>query len=341
MESKSDTLPPPAMLMHLVAGKFVTQALAAAAELNVAEQLADGPRTAHEIAGVMGVHAPSLHRLMRALAAVGVLTEHDGDRFALTAMGQLLRSNAPGSFRAMAILLGRQWHHTAWASLAHSVRTGESAFLKVYGVPHFEWLQANPEEGAIFNEAMTSLTGVAADAVTQAYDFSRVIRIADVGGGYGLFLSKILSANPHMSGILFDLPHVAEGARRLLGDAGLSARCETLCGDFFTSVPTACDAYVLKHVLHDWDDERCERILSNCCDAMAPGGCVLVVEMVVPSPGVPSFARLMDLEMLAISSNGKERTEREFADLFAKTGLALARVIPTQSPYSVLEARRA
>jgi hypothetical protein len=171
------------MLMHLVAGKFVTQALAAAAELNLAEQLVDGPRTAQEIAGPMGVHAPSLYRLMRALAAVGVLTQEDGDRFALTAVGQLLRSDAPGSFRAMAMLLGRQWHHTAWASLAHSVRTGESAFIKVYGVPHFEWLQANPEEGAIFNEAMTSLTGVAAGAVTQAYEFSGVARNRGRGRG--------------------------------------------------------------------------------------------------------------------------------------------------------------
>jgi SAM-dependent methyltransferase len=278
---------------------------------------------------------------MRALAEVGLLTHADGDRFALTAVGQLLRSDAPGSFRAMAILLGRQWHHTAWASLAHSVRTGRSAFLEVYGVPHFDWLQANPGEGAIFNEAMTSLTGVAADAVTQAYDFSRVAKIVDVGGGYGLFLSKILRANPRTSGILFDLPHVAEEARRLFDDAGLSVRCEILSGDFFTSVPAGCDAYVLKHILHDWDDARCEAILSHCCDAMAPGGRVLVVEMVVPPPGVPSFARLIDLEMLTISSNGKERTEREFADLFAKAGLALERVVPTQSPYSVLEALRA
>ena len=327
--------------MHLAAGKFVTQALAAAAELNVAEQLVDGPRTADEIAGTMGAHAPSLYRLMRALAAVGLLTHDDDDRFALTAAGQLLRSDAPGSFRAMAILLGRLWHHTAWASLAHSVRTGQSAFLKVYGVPHFEWLQANPEEGAIFNEAMTSLTAVAGEAVTQAYDFSGIDKVADIGGGHGLFLSKILKANPGTNGILFDLPHVAAGARKLLDDAGLSARCEVLCGDFFTSVPAGCDAYLLKHVLHDWDDARCEVILTRCRDAMAPGGRLLVVEMVVPPPGVASFARLIDLEMLAISSNGKERTEREFAGLFAKAGLSLARVVPTQSAYSVLEALRA
>jgi hypothetical protein len=273
--------------MHLAGGKFVTQALAAAAELDVAEQLVDRPRTSDEIAGAMGVHAPSLYRLMRALAAVGVLTEDDGDRFALTAAGQLLRSDAPGSFRAMAILLGRRWHHTAWASLAHSVRTSESAFIKVYGVPHFEWLQANPEEGAIFNEAMTSLTSVAADVVTQAYDFSGIAKVADVGGGHGLFLSKILKANPGTNGILFDLPQVAEGARKLFADAGLSARCEVLCGDFFASVPAGCDAYVLKHVLHDWDDPRCETILTRCRDAMAPGGRVLVVEMVVPPPGSP------------------------------------------------------
>jgi O-methyltransferase domain len=144
-----------------------------------------------------------------------------------------------------------------------------------------------------------------------------------------------------MTGIVFDLPHVAEGARKLLGGVGLSARCEVLCGDFFTSVPAGCDAYILKHVLHDWDDARCETILSHCRDAMAPGGRVLVLEMVVPPPGVPSFVRLIDLEMLTVSSNGKERTEREFADLFAKARLSLARVVPTRSPYSVLEALRA
>jgi len=340
LDTMNHILPPPAMLMHLVAGKFVTQALAAAAELSVAEQLVDGPKTAQEIAETTKLHAPSLYRLMRALAEVGVLPQDNDDRFALTATGQLLRSDAPGSFRAMSILLGRLWHHTAWASLAQSVRTGGSAFLKVYGVPHFEWLQDNPEEGAIFNQAMTSLTGVAADAVTQAYDFSCVTKIADVGGGHGIFLSKILKANPHMSGILFDLPHVGEGAKKLLAEAGLSARCEVLAGDFFTSVPPGSDAYVLKHVLHDWDDARCETILNHCRDAMAPGGRVLVVEMVVPPPGVPSFARLIDLEMLAISSNGKERTEPEFADLFAKAGLSLTRVVPTRSPYSVLEAFR-
>ena len=337
----NDVLPPPAVLMHLAAGKFVTQALAAAAELKLAERLVDGPRTAAEIADAMGVHAPSLYRLMRALAAVDVLIHDDSDRFQLTAVGQLLRSDVPGSFRAMAMLLGRRWHHTAWASLAESVRTGESAFLKMYGVPHFEWLRANPEEGAIFNEAMTGLTGVAADAVARAYQFSDVTKIADVGGGHGLFLSKILRANPHANGVLFDLPHVAEGAKKLLDDAGLSARCEVLSGDFFTSVPAGCDAYLLKHVLHDWDDARCEKILNNCRAAMAPGGRVLVIEMVVPPPGVPSFARLIDLEMLAISSNGKERTEHEFAELFANAGLVLARVVPTQSPYSVLEAFRA
>jgi len=201
-------------------------------------------------------------------------------------------------------------------------------------------LQTNSEEGTIFNQAMTSLTGVAADAVTQAYDFSGLTRIADVGGGHGLFLSKILKANPRIRGILFDLLHVAEGARKLLDDAGLSARCEIMCGDFFTSIPAGCDAYILKHVLHDWDDARCEKILSRCRDAMAAGGRVLVVEMVVPPPGVPSFARLIDLEMLAISSNGKERTEQEFADLFGRAGLSLARIMPTQSPYSVLEALR-
>jgi len=333
--------PPPALLMQLVAGKFVTQALAAAAELSVAEQLIDGPSTAQEIAGTMKVDAPSLYRLMRALAEVGVLTEDDDNRFGLTDTGQLLRSDVPGSFRAMAILLGRQWHHTAWASLARNVRTGESAFLKVYGVPHFEWLQANPEEGAIFNEAMTSITTVAAAAVTQAYDFSGLAKIADIGGGHGLFLSKILKANPRTNGILFDLPQVAQEAKKLLSDAGLSARCEVMGGDFFTVVPGGCDAYLLKHVLHDWDDAHSETILRHCRDAVAPGGRVLVVEMVVPPPGVPSFARLIDLEMMAISSNGRERTEREFANLFARAGLALTRVVPTQSPYSVLEALRA
>jgi SAM-dependent methyltransferase len=230
-------------------------------------------------------------------------------------------------------MLGRTWRMAVLAELTHSVRTGQSGFAKLYGKGPFQWFAEHPEEGAIFDDAMTSGSAPTADGVAKSYDFSSFERLAEIGGGHGALLAAILRAHPRVNGVLFDLPHVAAGAKQRLEAAGLAARAEVVGGDFFESVPAGCDAYVMKHILHDWSDEKSVAILRRCREAMRPGGKVLVVDAVVPGRGVPSFAKLLDLQMLISNEGGKERTEAEFADLFAKAGLRLSRVVPT--PYRV------
>jgi hypothetical protein len=327
--------------MQLVGGSLVAQTVAVAAELRLADYLAHGPKTAAEVADAVSAHAPSLYRLMRALAMVGVLVEHEGERFTLTPVGECLRSNVPGSQRAMAMMLGRPWRLAALGELTHSVRTGESSFEKVFGASIFEWFARHPEEAAIFNDAMTSGSAPTSEGVAKSYDFSPFQRVADLGGGHGFLLSAILQAHPATRGVLFDLPHVAKGAKDLLDRAGVADRCEVVTGSFFEAVPAGCDAYVMKHILHDWDDASCAKILRLCREAMGDAGKVLVVESVVTPPGVPSFAKLLDLQMLSTTHGGKERTEREFAELFATAGLRLTRVVPTPFRVSVIEAVRA
>jgi hypothetical protein len=326
--------------MQLLSGTLVAQAISAAAELKLADHLGDTPKTAAEIAGAVSAPAPVLYRLMRALAMSGVLVEHEGERFTLTPVGECLRSDVRGSQRQMAVMQGRPWRLAAVAELAHSVRTGEPAFQKVFGERLFDWFAKHPDEGAIFNDAMTSGSAPTAAAVAAAYDFSAFGRIADIGGGHGLLLAAILKAHPSTRGVLFDRAHVVAGSRKNLDDAGVTARCEVMGGDFFESVPAGCDAYVLKHIIHDWDDARASVILGRCRDALGEKGRVLVVDAVVPPRGEPSFAKLLDLQML-LTEGGKERTEREFGELFAKAGLKLTRVVPTPFRVSVLEAVKA
>lgn len=335
-------LPPPAQLMNLIAGKTITQAIGAAASLGVADRLAGGPRTAGELASELGVHAPSLYRLMRALTVPGVLEEAMDGRFSLTPMGALLRSDVPGSLAAFARFFGEGWHSQLWADLAACVKTGEGAPRRVLGKPGFEWLMEHPREYQIFNDAMTCFTGMEVAAVVEGYDFSGLEKIADVGGGHGALLAGILQATPGGRGVLFDLPQVVAGAREILGRSGTLERCELVGGDFFKTVPAGCDAYVMKHIIHDWDDDRCVAILGLCREAMAPGGRVLVIEQILPPPGVPAFAKLLDLEMLVVTEGGRERTEKEYAALFERAGLRLSRSVPLPpSPIAIVEAHRA
>ena len=333
--------PPAATLMQLLGGSLVAQAISTAAHLKIADHLSGGdPKASADVASAVSAHAPSLYRLMRALAMVGVLVEHEGERFTLTPVGECLRSDVPGSQRQMAVMLGRPWRMAALGELTHCVQTGEPSFEKTLGAAIFDWFGKHPEEGAIFNDAMTSGSAPTADGVARAYDFSAFKRVADVGGGHGSLLAAILRAHPATTGVLYDLPHVAEGAKALLDRAGVAGRCEVASGSFFEAVPAGCDAYVMKHIIHDWNDASCVRLLGLCRDAMGPEGKVLAVESVVPPPGVPSYAKLLDLQML-ISLGGKERTELEFADLFAQAGLKLTRVVPTPFRVSVIEAVRA
>ncbi len=337
-----DTTPeaPPAFaLFQMITGKFVSRAVYAAARLRLADLLADGPKTAAELASSTGNHAPSLQRLLRALAGLGVLATVPGiePRFALTPVGELLR-DTPGSLRAMALWILDPRHDRAWDEIFHSLATGEPGFDQAYGMPIFDHFARDLDFAAIFNDAMTSLSAATHPAVVTAYDFSGLRLLVDVGGGHGGLLAGILAANPRLSGIVYDLPQVIEGTRDALAAAGLEGRCRAEGGSFFERVPAGADGYILSFVLHDWDDERATAILRNVRQAMSPEGRVLVVEGLIPEGDEPALSKLSDLEMLVMTSGGRERTAEEFGELFAAAGLRLTRVVPTAGAAFVLEA---
>lgn len=335
----AQAVPPAFALFQMITGKFVSRAVYAAARLRLADQLADGPRTAAEVAALTGNHAPSLGRLLRALAGLGVLATVPGGepRFALTPVGELLR-DTPGSLRAMALWICDPRHDRAWDEIFHSLATGEPGFDQAYGMPVFDHFARDPDFAAIFNDAMTSLSAATHPAVVAAYDFSGLHLLVDVGGGHGSLLAGILAANPRLSGIVYDLPQVIEGTRAALAAAGLEGRCRAEAGSFFERVPAGADGYILSFVLHDWDDERATAILRNVRQAMSPEGRVLVVEGLIPEGDEPALSKLSDLEMLVMTSGGRERTAEEFGELFAAAGLRLTRVVPTAGAAFVLEA---
>jgi len=327
------------VLTQMAFGALLTQSLYVAAKLGVADLLAGGPRPVSELAEAAGAHERSLYRVMRSLAGVGVFRETAPQTFALTPLAEPLRSDAPGSMRNGLVFMGEEWHYRVWSNMMHSVRTGEPAWGATHGAEVFDYFAANPAHGEIFNGAMTDMSASTAPAVVGAYDFGGLKTVADIAGGHGYLLSQILKANPGLSGLLFDVPQVIEGAGALLEREGVSARVERVAGDFFRSVPRA-DAYVLKHIIHDWDDERAALILKNINAAMGPEGRVLIVETVVPEGNGPHYSKLLDLEMLT-SPGGAERTAEEYAALLAAAGLRLSRIVPTRSPVSIVEAVRA
>lgn len=332
---QGDDVPAPVALLRMMTGYWVSKALNVAAELGVADLLREGPRTSEELAAACGAHPPTLYRLLRALASVGVFTEVEGRRFALTPLAELLRSDVPNSMRALARMYGSE-QYRAWGDLLESVRTGEPAFDREFGTNWFDYVARTPEAGAIFNEAMTGWTTQLADAVVAAYEFAGIGPVVDVGGGHGLLLATILRAHPTMRGVLFDLPHVATGGAAAFEKAGVADRCELVGGDFFAAVPEGGAYYILAQVLHDWDDERCRVILGNCRRAMLPEGKVLVVEQVLPSANEPSLGKWLDLHMLVLLT-GRERTEAEYGALFKAAGLELTKVVPTSSGASIVE----
>jgi hypothetical protein len=325
-----------ATVQQMTNGYWTTQIVYAAAKLGIVDLLADGPQGVETLAGATGTHAPSLYRLMRALAGLGLVRESVGGEFETTILGRCLATGSPGALRARAILNGEAWY-TAWGGLLQSVRSGETAFDHVAGMPFFEHLAANPQTAAVFNEAMASATEGAGGAVANAYDFSRSTTVVDVGGGTGALLAGILRANPHLRGVLFDRADVAAAAGGLLARAGVADRCEVAAGDFFEAVPGGGDVYVLSWVIHDWDDERSVAIMKNCRRAMGDDARLLVIEQVIPPGNEPSLAKLYDLHMLVLSG-GRERTENEYRTLLAAADLELVRTIPTDVPRSVIEA---
>jgi SAM-dependent methyltransferase len=336
-EQTSQTSPPDAVLTQLVFGKVVSMAVSVAAKLRVADKLADGSRPAAELARETGTHAPSLYRVLRTLAAAGVFAEEPGQRFRLTPVGEYLRTGIPGSLRGIADYCGSDWSWRAWGHLLHSVKTGETAFDRVFGQGAFDYLAQHPDESEVFNEGMTGFTSRIAAAVAEAYDFSRFGTVVDVGGGHGVMMTTILKAFPNLRGVVFDAPHVAAGARDPIHAAGLADRCRSEGGDFFQAVPAGADAYLMKHIIHDWPDDKAAVILRNCRRAVKPGGKLLLVEMVVQPGGGPDMAKVIDLEMLVVAS-GRERTEAEYRSLLADAGWRLTAVRPTDSPAHLVEA---
>ncbi|MQA85007.1 MAG: methyltransferase [Streptosporangiales bacterium] len=313
-------------MMRLSNGTLVSQAISVAASLGVADQLASGPRPVDEIAAAVGADAPTLYRLLRALADVELFQELDGRCFALTELSELLRTGVPGSMRNWAIMMGMQPWHGMCAGLLDAVRTGEPAFERIFEQPPFEYLRDHPDSARVFDAAMTDNSAALSAAVVGVYDFGSFRTVVDVGGGNGALLAAVLAANPGLRGVLFDMPEVVPGTRRVLADAGVADRCNVVAGDFFDSVPSGGDAYLLSHVIHDWDDERSVQILTNCRAAMADGGRVVLAEDVLSDKIEPSMAKWTDLHMLLIG--GRQRTESEFAALFRRAGLEPSRVVP-------------
>ena len=326
---------PQDQMAGMITGYWVSQMVHVAAKLELADRLADGPRTADELAALTRTHARSLYRLLRALASVGIFSEGGDQRFSQTPLSEGLRKDVPGSQWAMAVMMGEEHYH-AWGDLRESVRTGQTAFDRLYGKPLFEYLGEHPEHARVFDAAMTSIHGRETQAVLDAYDLSGIGVLADIGGGNGSNLIGILGRYPEMKGILFDLLHVVERAAANLERAGLSNRCEVVGGDFFGSIPIRADAYFLRHIIHDWDDEKAGLILRNIRTSMPQGARLLVFEHVLPPGDEPSFGKLLDLNMLLLPG-GVERTADEFRRLYEGSGFRLTRIVPAQGDLSVIE----
>jgi hypothetical protein len=322
---------------QLLFGKQLTASLSALARLGVADHMGERAVSVEDLAARVGAHAPSLYRVMRMLASVGVFTEEPGGKFALTPVGQTLKTDAQGSMRAMAMMLGDEWSMHAYTRMADCIRTGIDGVTMAYGKPIFDLLAERPEQCETFQRAMTGGSNIAAQSILASYDFSGIERLADVGGGHGVLLASILQKYPAMQGVLFDLPEVVGGvpADRL---AACGGRLQVEAGSFFERVPQGCDAYMMKHIIHDWSDEHCRTILKLIREQLPSNGRVLVCELVMPEEPGPAPAKMLDIEMLVMTVGGKERTPREFGALFQSAGLKLGRVVTTPTPICVVEA---
>jgi hypothetical protein len=329
---------PTAVLRRLVNGYQVTQAIHVAATLGIADLLRDGPRTSADLAEAASAHPASLHRVLRALAGVGVLHEGDDGRFALTAVGECLRSDAAEPVGGWAAYVGRPSHWQAWGALLHAVQTGEHAFRAVHGTDVWGYRVAHPEDGAIFDRAMTDTTVRANHHLLEAYDFSPLRSVVDVGGGQGALVAALLTAHRHLRGVVLDQSHVVAQAPAVLEAAGVADRAEVVAASFFEAVPAGADAYVMKAILHDWEDEEAQRILQCCRAAIPSHGVLLVVERDLGLPNQAPDAKFSDLNMM-IGPRGRERTREEFAALLGASGFALERVTPTAIGLSVFEGR--
>lgn len=323
---------------QMFGGSWITQGIWVAAELGIADLLIGGPSTVGELAVKTKTRPDPLCRVLRALASVGVFAEDDQGRFSLTPLAELLQSEAPESQRPFGIMMGAEFHG-GWGELLHSVRTGEPGFEKRFGVPFFQYMTEHSEWHSIYDSAMGTFGKGETRPVFDAYDFGSFETVVDVGGGSGLFLTALLNEYPTLQGVLFDLPAVADRARSGVLGTKLSHRCRIEGGSFLTSVPKGADAYVLQHIIHDWEDDESIAILRNCREAMDSSGRILLIEIVIPPANEPCFGKWLDLMMLVVG--GRERTREEYCRLFDGAGLKLNRVVPTCSEVCVVEAVRA
>jgi len=344
--SASRANPPPAQTLLRMANAFHTsQAIHVAAELALADHLAGGPLSAEALATATNTHAPTLRRLLRMLASLDVLTEDEQGLYDLTAVGAELKSAPAGSPRDAVLFVTSEWVWRAWGELIYSVRTGKPAFDYVWSMNNFEFWGRNSEMGRLFDRGLAAITTQHVPALVAAYDYSQFGTIVDVGGGQGALLSAILQANPAAQGILFDLPQVAARAEEALAQSGLAERCRVVGGSFFESAPPGGDAYLLKFILHDWDDERASHILQVVHQAMRPGSTLLILEQVMPSRIEPTehlqefFRR--DIKMLVETSGGRQRTAGEFRALLDAAGFEMRTIHPTRSILSIVESVRA
>jgi len=336
-----NALPADAQLMQLLSGAFIAPAIYTAAKIGIADLLVDGPKTAAELASKTDTDERSLYRLLRSLASVGAFEEVAPRTFANTPVTETLRSDVPRSTRDMAIWIGEPDHWKVYGDLLYSVRTGKPAWDNVHGEPVFPYLlNTNKDLGDIFNRAMTSYSHQSIGPVLAAYDFSGAKTIADIAGGYGHLLAAVLASNPNANGVLFDLPAVLSGAPQMLDSYGVADRVELVEGDFFTEVPVVADIYMLKHIIHDWYDDKNQKILGNIRAIMPDDAKVLIIDVVVPEGNEPHFGKIIDLEML-MAPGGVERTPSEFNELLVNSGFKLNRIIQTPGMMSIIEAIKA
>jgi SAM-dependent methyltransferase len=333
-------MPPPLALFRMISAFYVSRAIHVMARLGIADMLSDEPLPAEELAVRTETHAASLKRMLRLLVATGVVTEDEAGHFGLTAIGDCLRTRVPGSMQPVALLFGGITER-AWAELGYSVQTGEPAFRRVFGKDSFAYLAEHPEEAANFDAAMSTFSAPIAAVVATAYEFSDVRHVVDVGGGSGALLAGILNCHPRLQGTLFDLPEVVDRARPRLRELGVADRCEAVAGDFFSHVPEGADVYLLKHVIHDWNDDQATAILQTCRRAMSPPGRLLIIEGVYPPridlSEASRGAAANDVNML-VCTGGRQRSGAEFRRLYEAAGFSLSRIIATDLPYaSIIE----
>jgi len=316
---------------------MLSQAIYVAAKFKIADHLAAGPKSAGELAKATETNPGALHRIIRTLSGEGVFNECEDGKFEINALSQWLRSSTPDSLHGWAVFRGEPVVWNAWGDILHSVKTGEPAFDHVFGKQIFQHLEGNPKDAAVFDDAMRSISTDKYKSVAEAYDFSEIKTLVDVAGGNGGMLTAILKANPKLKGINADLPHVLEGAQQHLEKDGVSNRVQCVTIDMFEKVPEGGDIYLMANIIHDWPDERAVKLLGNCREALKKDGKVLLVELALSPPNEPHLSKLADLEMLVMTPGGIERSEAEYGALFQSAGLKLTQVIPTSSPWSIIE----